>query len=562
MGAVQDPQQVESTPVTIQIHARFIEWRDGAHRAVLPGTRVELIDAEWGTDEVLASCVTDDFGRVFMDVDPDEGRPDLYFRVGSWDSRDAFARHDPDRAGYWPDFTGQRIGPVTFDVSDTPDGPRLGNQVRALIDGHETLPALEALIDSAQSRLHIEVMFWFNDPIGRALSERVLARARAGVQVRLMFDRRTTGDAYKHINLRKVWVRGFVELSDAKRDQWMARLDAAQAHDKPRGQTQALIDAWAAEPNITFVDSSKAYVELDPQADADVPALYRELEDELPVLTAGRIDHRKVFIADGQRALLGGMNVGQEYLYRLPIRPELDAEADAASSPEPWVKWQDTMVQVQGPSVMDLERHFRERWVTEGGPEYPVDVVVPAVCGTVAAEVLDTTPGARQEFYDTTLELLAAAKRRVWVESAYFSSSEVVDALVAACARGVDVCVIFAGGWHNDSLDFFYAGRSFYERLLAAGARVIEVAHHMNHSKVMVVDDFSLIGTANLNASSFDKHYELCLLIDDAAFTDDFVQRRFVADAATGQRITSADGLMNITLAGKLWLRGVVKQLF
>jgi len=85
----------------------------------------------------------------------------------------------------------------------------------------------------------------------------------------------------------------------------------------------------------------------------------------------------------------------------------------------------------------------------------------------------------------------------------------------------------------------------------------------MNHSKVAIVDDVSFIGSANLNHSSFYKHYEVVVAIDDAAFTARFRQRQFEVDLEHSRRIhgTEVEGLLDIRLAAKLYLENVVWRL-
>ncbi|MCB9743493.1 MAG: phosphatidylserine/phosphatidylglycerophosphate/cardiolipin synthase family protein, partial [Alphaproteobacteria bacterium] len=586
---IGSPAQPWTFRVSFDAFLRFVRWQGGRYAPVAEGLEVRAVDLDaLGRAQVLGQGTTDAEGRAHVSLDEGaDPSPDLHFVLTredgrAWSSAGAFAVGEPNRRGVWRDFPGSRVGhprsPYVFEVSGRRPGWLEGNQVEALIDGPATLAALERAIDAAQASIHAEVMFLFDDPIGRRIAERLMRRAREGVRVRLMVDVRTTGDAASHINLRKIWVRALLDLEEAEREAWLARLEAAQRADEARGDLTRLLAELRATPNLSFVDTSFPYVELEPEAVPGAPEAYRELEAALPLVTLARIDHRKFFVFDGAHAILGGMNLGSEYLYAEPIDPTLDAEAQArASATEPWVKWHDTMVSVRGPAVRPLQQLFHERWTTEGGEDFePGDLLDPGAPGHptappiqvfpegLPARVLDTTPGARFDFHATTLRLIDGAQREIRIANAYFSSNEVVAHLLRALARGVAVQLLFPGRDHNDSLDFYYSGLLKYPRLLAAGAEIHELRHHMNHSKVAVFDDVSLIGSGNYNHSSFFHHYELGLLVRDPDFTRRFVAERFEPLLASAVRIQPGDlaALRDLGAVGTLWLEGVVDRRF
>jgi cardiolipin synthase len=66
--------------------------------------------------------------------------------------------------------------------------PIPGNNVRLLIDGPEAYPAMLALIAEARSWVHFENYIIHSDAEGWRFAEALVARARAGVTVRLLYD--------------------------------------------------------------------------------------------------------------------------------------------------------------------------------------------------------------------------------------------------------------------------------------------------------------------------------------------------------------------------------------
>jgi cardiolipin synthase A/B len=63
-----------------------------------------------------------------------------------------------------------------------------GNAVRILRDGKENYPEWEAAIESAQKTIHIEMYIIHNDRTGRRFRDLLVAKARAGVTVRVLYD--------------------------------------------------------------------------------------------------------------------------------------------------------------------------------------------------------------------------------------------------------------------------------------------------------------------------------------------------------------------------------------
>jgi cardiolipin synthase A/B len=63
-----------------------------------------------------------------------------------------------------------------------------GNAVRLLLDGDQNFPRWLDAIDAARSTIHLEMYIVHNDGIGRRFRDALVARARAGVTVRVLYD--------------------------------------------------------------------------------------------------------------------------------------------------------------------------------------------------------------------------------------------------------------------------------------------------------------------------------------------------------------------------------------
>lgn len=570
----------------LDVFVAFAVW-DAAHgwRPAPAGLPVEVVEVDpLGADVVVAAGTTDAEGRVDLCIhDPTEARPDLHLRFGpgaaapgvpaGWTSRDASPLGLPGRLGQWRDLAAARIGsprhPLRFGLGPQAGRRHAGNRAAAIVDGVQMRSAYRDLIAAARHTLHLEMMLFFDDPAGREVVDWLLAAADRGVRVRAMVDMGTTGRIHQLVIAERFWAKHLRRLEDDARDRLLAHYDAAAPAEAARGRVGPLMARLSAHPNVTLLDTRFALLELDPALGDAMPPAYRAIEAELPWLTTARVDHRKILLADGRVAILGGQNVGEEYLYAEPFDP------DKTAAEEPWHKWHDVSVRVEGPVVRDLQRLFRERWVSEGGdafavvapgrsqdPAHPTFPALPPRADGVPVRILPTTPGALHAFEEGFLAAVGGARARVLVETPYLSSRDAIVALCAAARRGVEVLLILPDG-HNDSVDFHYAARLCYPDLLAAGVEVREYQGRMNHSKVAVIDDACWIGSANLNRTSFRGHYEVVAVIEDAAFTTGFVTRVFDVDRPRSRRI-HADGvapLLDISAAAQLYLRGVVLRL-
>ena len=128
-----------------------------------------------------------------------------------------------------------------------------GNRVDLYHTGREGLAAMLAAIESARRRVHLETYILRSDATGRRFLDALAARARAGVEIRVLYD-------------------GFGSLG----------LDEA-ALDGLRG------------------------------AGGDV-VVFNPLARFWPRFAPRRRDHRKILVVDGAIAFTGGLNVGDEYV--------------------------------------------------------------------------------------------------------------------------------------------------------------------------------------------------------------------------------------------------------
>lgn len=227
-------------------------------------------------------------------------------------------------------------------------------------------------------------------------------------------------------------------------------------------------------------------------------------------------NHRKLVITDSRVAFLGGLNAGDEYMGRS----------------KRFGPWRDTHMRIEGPAVASLQISFLEDWnyVAKSVPEFRLRAT-PALENS-SAVVFPIASGPAEDWSVCAavfLSVIQDAQHRLWLASPYFvPSSPLLYAICHAALRGVDVRIILPQ-MADHTLPWLSAF-TFYPKLRAAGVKVWRYQPGFMHQKVLLADDdFSIVGSINLDYRSFMLNFELSAAVHDHAFAKD-VENMFLAD--------------------------------
>lgn len=220
-------------------------------------------------------------------------------------------------------------------------------------------------------------------------------------------------------------------------------------------------------------------------------------------------NHRKIVVVDGKVGFAGGHNVGNEYL----------------GTSKRFGFWRDTHMKVTGPAVPGSQAAFLESWFLVTG-EIP-ELNWETAATTADTKVLIVPSGPADELETCSLffvQMLNVAKQRVWITSPYFVPNEaVLEALILAAIRDVDVRVMIPE--NPDKRTVWYAAFAYMKEAQTAGVKFYRYRKGFLHQKVMLVDDdLSVVGTANLDNRSFRLNFELSALISDRPFAAQIAQ--------------------------------------
>jgi len=154
--------------------------------------------------------------------------------------------------------------------------------------------------------------------------------------------------------------------------------------------------------------------------------------------------------------------------------------------------------------------------------------------------VVANTPGQDNRLtYIMYLSAITHARNSVHLTSSYFVPNEdLVKALTDAAARGVDVKIILPGA--SDTGSVFYAGRSYYTKLLKSGIKLYEHRKAILHAKTAVIDGvWSTIGSTNLDWWSLLRNDEVNVVILGNNFASE-MEEMFTSDLEECNQISLA----------------------
>ncbi|HEV2700947.1 MAG TPA: phospholipase D-like domain-containing protein, partial [Steroidobacteraceae bacterium] len=352
---------------------------------------------------------------------------------------------------------------------ERPDGPDLldqaftraagaslvaGNSVRLLRDGTDNYPQWLRAIAGARHHVCFENFIFYEDEVGAEFSAALIERARAGVEVRMVYD-------------------------------WLGCLGKSSKHF-----WRPLI---AAGVRVRCFNSPRA---------------------AHPILWLQR-DHRKLLTVDGELGFVTGLCVGRPWRGdpRRGLAPWRDTGVEIrgpalADMEDAFAQSWEASLPVVGANGSLAPRDFE--------PFVP-SPTAPAAAGDVALRVVATTPGLLAVLRLDQL-IAAAARRTLWITDAYFAGiPPYIQALRAAAMDGVDVRLLVPGASDISVLrPLSQAG--YRPLLEAGVRVFEWKGSMLHAKTAVADGRWARVGSSNLNIASWVGNYELDALIEDEDF--------------------------------------------
>ena len=220
---------------------------------------------------------------------------------------------------------------------------------------------------------------------------------------------------------------------------------------------------------------------------------------------AAQRSHVRVVVVDGKIGYTGGFGLADYWL------------GDGHHEDQ----WRESNARFEGMTVGALQAAFASAWAEATGELLTGDMFFPkssfADIGDVQAGLMYSIPTIGSTPAERFFALsIVGARKTLYISNSYFVPGEnFLQLLLAAAKRGVDVRVITVSD-KTDVKTTWYAGRTYYEKLLEGGVRVYEYLPTMMHVKSMVVDGmWSYVGSMNFDNRSLSFNNESNLVVLD-----------------------------------------------
>jgi cardiolipin synthase len=213
-------------------------------------------------------------------------------------------------------------------------------------------------------------------------------------------------------------------------------------------------------------------------------------------------DHRKLLVVDRLHGFTGGINLAAPWL---PVE-------------EGGNGWRDDVIEVAGDATEELRTLFYRTWRKLTGDPLPLDVRRLSRRRSRPVWALASQWRTYRSMHREYVLRIGHARERVDIANSYFvPDRRVRAALFRAVRNGVHVRVLVPD--KSDVPVVQFAVEALFDTLLRHGVEIWALPGTMLHAKTAIIDDeFTTIGSYNLDERSWRKNLEVNLAVEDRAF--------------------------------------------
>ncbi len=373
------------------------------------------------------------------------------------------------------------------------------DEIKLLVDGKESYPERWRMLENAKERIYISTMYIFKDDTANRLRDTLIRKKNEGVDVRMIvYGPYMTSNRAFYREIRKHGIKL---------------------------QTYSSLMSWIYATPMQF---------------------YR------------RHLHDKIFVVDGEEAIVGGMNWSSRYA------------RGGTNSDE--VAWRDTDILVTGQQARVIELEFLKRWYREDSHDqfaaceqelaqmrahlvYPDEheytnffepcsenYTVTGLTRFLYQQPAEDRCAYMTEFYK---EIINNSQSYVYWQSISMRPSRLQKKiLLDAAARGVDVRLLTNSQRNMRMIPFgglpvYIFTHAWYKDLLEGGVRIFEYnGDAALHAKAFLADDVvGVIGSYNATVTSSRYYTEAGVVTYDTKSIAD-IKKMFADDFALSKEIT------------------------
>ena len=334
--------------------------------------------------------------------------------------------------------------------------PFKDNLVDIMTDGYAFFPELLKDIAEARHHIHIDMYIIEDDALGQLVADSLIAKARAGVRVRIIYD---------DVGCWRVGHRFWEQMREEG-------------------------------------------VEVHPFLPVHFPSFTSKVNYR---------NHRKLIVIDGKIGYIGGINIAKRYIKGIKVRTQGKRRKSTIAWRDTMLRLEGSIVySLQRTFFVDW--YFVDRTLITDRDYYPLpdSHQSPVTSNNCLAQVVTSGPTTPYpEIMQGYVRAITAARRYIYIETPYFLPNEpVLFALKTAAMAGIDVCLLCPR--YSDARFTAWASRSYLREMHEAGAHVRLYEAGFLHSKLMIIDDaLSTCGSTNVDFRSFENNFEANIFIYD-----------------------------------------------
>lgn len=238
-------------------------------------------------------------------------------------------------------------------------------------------------------------------------------------------------------------------------------------------------------------------------------------------------EHKKIFLIDGYIAYTGGINISDEYINKKEL----------------YRVWKDGGIKVYGEvakSYLIMYLKIREAItnIKVDYKKYILDKKYENKKGFTFTYA-DGPDNDNDPVGNIYLDVINRSNKYLYIVTPYFiPNKEIVKCIKKAANRNVDVKILLPHVADKNIIQ--YANRSYYKELLNSDVKVYEYKKGFIHTKYMVSDNISLVGTANLDYKSLYFNFE-CMNMSYKTGIEEIIKKEFENDIKEAICITKQD---------------------
>lgn len=260
-------------------------------------------------------------------------------------------------------------------------------------------------------------------------------------------------------------------------------------------------------------------------------------------------NHRKLLVVDQEIAFTGGQNISDRHL---------------VLQPDNRYKALDLHFSFVGATVIELEKTFLRDWAScDSEFSAPRPIPNPSQSqsqspATWTRVILDGPNENLDRLNELLVGVFSMARKRIWIMTPYFLPGyDLLGAMLGAKHRGVDVKIILPA--RTNLHITHWATQHSLQHIVARGLEVLLQPAPFIHTKAIVIDDdYSLIGSANLDPRSLRLNFELGVEIFGAKFNEEL--GRYFAKKLLACEKLKIEALQNLSLP--IRIRNAIAWLF